>query len=94
MPILARITEALNSRTGQVQILGHTDNQPIRSVRFPSNWHLSQERAQSVMQLLIKMGLVKNRLSAEGRADAEPIASNSTPEGRARNRRVEIVVIN
>lgn len=89
---LERIAEALDPLTGQVKIIGHTDNQPIHSVRFPSNWHLSQERAHSVMQLLVKMGLLTSRLSAEGRADAEPIASNSTPEGRARNRRVEIVV--
>lgn len=91
LPILARIAEALDSIPGQVQIIGHTDSLPIRSARFPSNWHLSQERADSVMQLLIKTG-VTSQLSAEGRADVEPIASNSTPEGRARNRRVEIIV--
>lgn len=91
---LSRIAEALGSRTGQIQIIGHTDNQPIRSARFPSNWHLSQERAHAVAQLFIKKGLLANRLSAEGRADAEPNASNSTPEGRARNRRVEIVLLN
>jgi len=92
--ILTRIAEALGTRTGQVQIIGHTDNQPIRSARFPSNWHLSQERAHSVVQLFIQLGLPTNRLSAEGRADAAPIALNSTPDGRARNRRVEIVVLN
>jgi type VI secretion system protein ImpK len=92
IPILERIAEALKSKQGNVQVIGHTDNLPIRSVRFPSNWHLSQERAHSVMQLLNKMGLLADRLSAEGRADAEPIASNSTHEGRAYNRRVEIIV--
>lgn len=94
VPILKRIAEALNERSGQIQILGHTDNQPIRTVRFPSNWHLSQERAQSVMQLLSQMGLAQSRIRAEGRADAEPITSNNTAEGRARNRRVEIIVTN
>lgn len=93
LPILTRVAEVLSPLPSQVQILGHTDNQPIRSARFPSNWHLSQDRAHAVMQLLKKKGLSANRLSAEGRADIEPIASNSTSEGRKRNRRVEIVVI-
>lgn len=90
--ILARIAEILGTSPGSVQILGHTDSQPIRSTRFPSNWHLSQERAHSVMQRLIHTGLPESRLSAEGRADAEPIAPNNTPAGRAQNRRVEIAV--
>ncbi|SDX13584.1 type IVB secretion system protein IcmH/DotU [Nitrosomonas communis] len=89
---LSRIAEVLRPLEGDIQIIGHTDNQPIRSIRFPSNWHLSQERAHSVKKLFIKNGLVASRLNAEGRADTEPIASNNTPEGRARNRRVEIVV--
>ncbi len=92
VPVLKRIADALNQRSGQIQVLGHTDNRPIRTVQFPSNWHLSQERAHSAMQLLIKMGIPSNRIHAEGRADAEPIASNDTPDGRARNRRVEIMV--
>ena len=91
--ILTRIAQALKTVTGQVQIIGHTDNQPIRSARFPSNYHLSKERAHSVMQLFIQNGLTTNRLHAVGRADAEPIASNNSAEGRARNRRVEITVI-
>lgn len=92
VPVLKRIADALNQRSGHIQILGHTDNRPIRSIQFPSNWHLSQERALSAMQLLIRMGISSNRIHAEGRADAEPIASNDTPEGRAKNRRVEIIV--
>ena len=92
LPILARISDALNAVPGQVVVTGHTDNQPIRSVRFPSNWHLSKERAVSVMQLLTENGTLPSRLRAEGRADAEPIASNSTPADRARNRRVEITL--
>ena len=92
VPVLKRIADALNQRAGQIQVLGHTDNRPIRTVRFPSNWHLSQERAYSAMQLLVQMGITSSRIHAEGRADAEPIASNDTPEGRARNRRVEIIV--
>lgn len=92
VPILTRIAQVLDTLSGPIQILGHTDSQPIRSARFPSNWHLSQERAHSVMQLLTHTGQLENRLSAEGRADAEPIAPNDTPAGRAQNRRVEIIV--
>ncbi len=92
VPVLKRIADALNQRSGQIQVLGHTDNRPIRTVQFPSNWHLSQERAHSAMQLLVKMGISSNRIHAEGRADAEPIASNDTSDGRARNRRVEIII--
>lgn len=92
-PVLTRIATALKSEEGQILIVGHTDNQPIRSLRFPSNWHLSKARAQSVMHFFATQGLTDNRLSAEGRAESDPIASNSTPEGRARNRRVEIVLI-
>jgi type VI secretion system protein ImpK len=77
---------------GQVKVTGHTDDQPIRSVRFPSNWHLSKERALSVMRILTEKGTLQSRLSAEGRADAEPIALNDTPADRARNRRVEITL--
>ncbi len=91
--ILTRIANKLNSVSGQVQITGHTDNRPINSIRFPSNWHLSQERADSVKQLLIKMGTPESRLSAVGHADTEPVDSNNTSEGRARNRRVEIILI-
>jgi len=92
VPLLMRIADALNSVPGQVQITGHTDNQPIRSARFPSNWHLSQERARSVLQLLAQKVAPANRLSAEGRADGEPVAANDTPANRARNRRVEITL--
>lgn len=91
--ILARIAEKLSSVSGQVQIIGHTDNRPINSLRFPSNWHLSQERANSVKQLLIKMNAPGHRLTAVGHADTEPVSTNTTSEGRARNRRVEIILI-
>jgi type VI secretion system protein ImpK len=91
LPLLGRIAEALNSVPGMIRVVGHTDNQPIRSVRFPSNWHLSQERATSVVGMLSQQ-VAAARLSGEGRADGEPIADNSTAEGRARNRRVEITL--
>lgn len=89
VPLFSRIAAALNQVPGQVLISGHSDNQPIRSLRFPSNWHLSQERAGSVLRLLAA-NVQPARLRAEGRADTEPVADNATAEGRARNRRVEI----
>lgn len=92
-PLLDRIARALAEVPGRVLVLGHTDNQPVnRSGRFPSNWHLSRERAKSVAEDLASFSNNGSRFSYEGRADSEPIASNDTAEGRARNRRVEIVL--
>jgi type VI secretion system protein ImpK len=92
MAPLQRVAEALEALPGQVRVIGHTDNQPIRSARFPSNWHLSQERARVVMTLLKEKARAPDRYSADGRADAEPIGPNTTPAQRALNRRVEIVL--
>lgn len=91
-PLLVRIAAGLNGVPGQVLITGHTDNQPIRSLRYPSNWHLSQDRAKAVMAALEASGVKPERMRAEGRADAEPVADNSTAAGRAKNRRVEITL--
>jgi type VI secretion system protein ImpK len=91
LPLLQRIAEALDTVGGAILITGHTDSQPIRSARFPSNWHLSQERARSV-QALLAQTVQPSRMRAEGRADAEPVAGNATAAERARNRRVEITL--
>ncbi|MEO7007638.1 MAG: type VI secretion system protein TssL, long form, partial [Caldimonas sp.] len=91
-PLLARIEAALQATPGQILITGHTDNQPIRSLRYPSNWHLSQERATAVKALLADT-VKPERMRAEGRADAEPVDSNATAAGRAKNRRVEITLM-
>jgi type VI secretion system protein ImpK len=90
-PLLPRIGEALATLKGNVLITGHTDNQPIRNARFPSNWHLSQERADAVRGELGKQ-VGPERLRAEGRADTQPVTDNGTPAGRARNRRVEVTL--
>lgn len=90
LPLLVRIEDALAAFPGAVLITGHTDNQPIRSLRYPSNWHLSQDRANAVKARLAK--LKPERIRAEGRADAEAVADNATPEGRAKNRRVEVTL--
>lgn len=75
------------------QIAGHTDNVPIKSAKFPSNWHLSTARALTVTQHLADHGVPAVRLSAAGYADNQPVASNDTPEGRQQNRRIEIVLM-
>jgi type VI secretion system protein ImpK len=94
--LLGRIGTALATEKGTVLVLGHTDNQPIKTVQFPSNYHLSAARAQAAKAILIRtMGNDfggEERVSAEGRADGEPVASNATPEGREENRRIEIVL--
>jgi type VI secretion system protein ImpK len=91
-PLVLRIGEALQRMKGPVLVTGHTDNQPIRSLRFPSNWHLSQARAEAFRNLLSERVEV-NRMRAEGRADAEAVADNSTPAGRSKNRRVEVTLM-
>ena len=90
-PILDRIGTALAANPGRVMIAGHTDSQPIRTPRYPSNWELSKDRAQSVRQMLTAK-VAADRMQAEGRADAEPLAPNDAPAGRARNRRVEVTL--
>jgi type VI secretion system protein ImpK len=91
-PVIARVTDALNRVPGQVIVTGHTDDRPIRTARFPSNWHLSQERAVSVVRLMSKTIDNAARLKADGLGDTFPVAPNDTPANRARNRRVEIIL--
>ncbi|WP_282609176.1 type VI secretion system protein TssL, long form [Pelagibius sp. Alg239-R121] len=92
-PILERIGTALKTEPGKIIVAGHSDNVPIRTVRFPSNWHLSLARASSVAKILTGYLQDPGRMSVDGRADNEPIASNKTAEGRAENRRIEIILI-
>ena len=92
-PLIDRIGDELNKVPGLVKVTGHTDNQPIRSLRFPSNFHLSQERARSVGNALAARMGGAGRISAEGRADSEPVAPNDSEPNRARNRRVEITLL-
>ena len=90
---LLRIGEAVNDEPGAVQVTGHSDNVPIKSLRFPSNYELSRARAQAVLKLLAQKVKDPGRLSAEGKADSQPIASNATAEGREQNRRTEVILI-
>ena len=93
MTPIERVAIALNDLPGPVIIAGHSDNVPIRSSRFPSNMHLSLARAKSVMKRMAEQLDDPARMSAEGRADSEPIADNSTRDGRATNRRIEVLLI-
>jgi type VI secretion system protein ImpK len=90
---LQRVAEALNDSKGPIIVVGHSDNVPIKSSRFPSNMHLSLARAESVMKVMAQGLTDTARMTAEGRADKEPIESNDTKEGRAKNRRIEVLLV-
>ena len=92
-PLIARISDALARQSGPVIVTGHTDNTPMRSARFPSNWHLSEERSKTVAQMLASGGVPAARVRSEGRAEGEPMVANDSPSNRALNRRVEITLI-
>lgn len=91
-PLITKIAKEISKVHGKVTVLGYTDNIPIRSGRFASNQALSEERATQVMQMLQAAGVSANRLEAVGKGDAAPIGENRTAQGRAQNRRVEIIV--
>jgi type VI secretion system protein ImpK len=90
--VMARIADALKTQPGKVVVVGHTDNMPIRTPRFHSNYELSVARAQSVMESLIQRAGNPSRFSADGRGQDEPLVSNNSAENRARNRRVDITL--
>lgn len=90
-PMLAKIAQELQNDTTRIKVVGHTDNQRIKfSARFKSNWHLSMARAENVANILNQHGSLGERMSFEGMADKDPIATNNTKEDRARNRRIDI----
>ncbi|MFQ3573099.1 MAG: OmpA family protein [Thermodesulfovibrionales bacterium] len=91
-PFLENVSKILKSNTNRVTIEGHTDNVPIMTARFRSNFELSTARASSVLKYLIDTGLMPDRFAVAGYGEFRPIADNTTPEGRAKNRRVEIIV--
>jgi type VI secretion system protein ImpK len=90
--LLARIGEALKTEPGPVTVAGYTDNQPIRTVKFPSNFQLSQARADAAASLIGASLAQPGRITTEGRADADPIADNKTSAGREANRRIEVIL--
>ena len=93
-PVLDKISAVIRGIRNPVRIEGHTDNVPIATWRFPSNWELSTARAVQVLKYFITAGQIDpRRLSAVGYGEAKPVSPNDTPENRARNRRVEIVLV-
>jgi len=91
--LLARIGEALKPVPGRVIVIGHTDDVPTTSARYPSNWALSKARAATVVGVLASHAGPATRYSVEGRGETEPLAPNDSPANRARNRRVVIIVL-
>ena len=90
-PLLKSLADIVNAEaTHQVVVKGHTDNVPIKTGRYHSNWNLSSDRAANVVISMVGDGVAGGRLTSAGRADMEPMASNSTPGGRSLNRRVKL----
>lgn len=94
LPLLKNLTGELNKIQGHIVVEGHTDNVPISSSRYPSNWELSAARAGSVVGFFVSAGMNPDKFTVAGYAEYRGIESNATEEGRAKNRRVEIVVQN
>ncbi len=94
MPTLRRLAESLSRSPYDLRIEGHTDNVPIHNAEFDSNWELSSARATKIARIFLEMNAMPaDRLSAAGYAEYHPVAPNDTPEGRAQNRRVDLVVL-
>ncbi len=92
--MLAKIAKTIGSNPGAVVVAGHTDSKPISNSHFRSNWELSASRAVTVVHELMQAGNIpKHRFRIEGYGDIQPVDSNGTPEGRARNRRVEVTLL-
>jgi len=91
-PVIEHVARALDKLPGAVLVTGHTDDQPIRTARFPSNWELSTERARNVVGLMAAQMKDPTRLRAEGLADSEPLVPNDSAANRAKNRRVAIIL--
>lgn len=90
---LAQVAKILATEEAPIEVEGHTDNLPIATAQFPSNWELSSARASSVVRLFIEQGIAATRLKATGSADNKPLTDNDSPEGRTRNRRVSVTVL-
>ena len=93
LPILRQIAASLGHTPYNLRVEGHTDNIPIHTEEFPTNWELSTARATHIARIFLASGEIPpERLSAAGFAEYHPVATNDTPEGRAENRRVDLIV--
>jgi chemotaxis protein MotB len=94
-PIIEKLAATINKLPNQVRMEGHTDSTPINTARFKSNWELSAARSIAMMELLTsKYGVPRSKVAIAGYADTVPLEGNTTAEGRSRNRRVDIVILN
>ncbi len=91
--VLNRVAIVLSQEDQPIEVEGHTDDVPISTPLFPSNWELSSARASSVVRMLIDHGVPPQRLSAVGMASNQPVVANDSPEHRAKNRRVSITIL-
>lgn len=90
---LQQVAMVLSLENQSIEVEGHTDDVPIKTAHFPSNWELSSARASSVVRMLITYGVSEKRLAAVGMAANQPVVENDTPENRAKNRRVSITIL-
>ncbi len=88
---VSEVLKDIDKRDFQVE--GHTDDVPIKTSQFPSNWELASQRAANVVKQMVEAGMPKNRISVASFSDTRPVASNDAPEGRQLNRRIEIVIV-
>lgn len=93
LPLLDALATALQESATQLRVEGHTDSLPIANARYPSNWELSAARAATVLSHLVKAGVPSSQMSVAGFAGERPVGDNNTAEGRALNRRVDLVVL-
>ena len=94
LPILAKVTEALREVSGQIRLEGHTDDTPIHSPKFPSNWQLSTARSIAVLKLLAaEFHFPADRMAAAGYGEYQPLEPNNSEKGKSKNRRVDLVIL-
>lgn len=93
IPVMRKVAKIISDFDNQVQVEGFTDNVPIDTDEFPSNWELSAARSASVVHLFSKSGIKPQRLSAVGYGEFKPVATNDTAQGRRKNRRIKIIVL-
>jgi chemotaxis protein MotB len=95
LPSIQKVAALIRELPNPIQLEGHTDSQPIHNARFNSNWELSCARAIALLEIMCEdFKLPRDRFSVVGRADTSPVDTNETAEGRARNRRVDVIIVN
>lgn len=93
LPVLKQLSTLIRTLPNKIHVEGYTDNRPIHTTTFPSNWELSAARAASVVHQLMQHGIAPQRMAAIGYGEYHPIANNNNPQGRLKNRRVVLVLL-